>query len=533
MTRADAIQFAITQIPEILPLEQDDVKKLCEQVLTSNKTPETIAQGFLDILGHEDLSFEFVIKFNELLSKKTQTQDDEVTSIVRPPREREFISPLQQDKSTSPLPPPPPSQLKLKPEEKKPLLKKDSTKGTLVSERLTKPPASIKKESMEKSSRKNEQKNKTKKVQSLRDIDDAVKFLELNKEEKNSKKYVCNCQGLRHPIFELAPNCLSCGKIICIKEGLHLNNCSFCGEELIPIGERVQMLEALQNEKDEVTKLDQENKLKAKQSVRKPTKTYKISSGMGKNLFQEQDKLFDFIERKRERERKREEVLNSENNIESMGVSENDSTKNVKEEDKDLIVAQERLNKLLHFQNTSAERTKIIDNASDFSMSNEVGLWGSARERALLLKKQQRNLRKWEKLEKERSGKRDKYVVSMNIGKNGKVTMSEVEKDEKMIADSDDEFEELSDEEDIEDLRAIKSLKKEINEGKELEREALHSSVWDYQEDKKKFERPVYIGDSHPSEDEGENANSKQWKSRVQISTNDDNALEENILAVL
>lgn len=30
---------------------------------------------------------------------------------------------------------------------------------------------------------------------------------------------------------------------------------------------------------------------------------------MGKNLFAEQDKLFDFIERKRERERKRNEVL--------------------------------------------------------------------------------------------------------------------------------------------------------------------------------------------------------------------------------
>lgn len=282
-------------------------------------------------------------------------------------------------------------------------------------------------------------------------------------------------------------------------------------------------------------KRKQERLNRNKLASRKPVKTYKISSGMGKNLFTEQDKLFDFIERKKERERKLQEVLKDKERHEEE-IRKADANKLEEEnKDKDLIAAQDRLEKLLHFQDTSAERTKIIDNASDFSMSDEAGLWGSARERALMLKKQQRNLRKWEKLENERNGKRDKYVVSMDIGPNGKVTMKEVSKDKgNVFAGSDDELDEISDEEDAEDLRAIKNLKKEITENKELETSELQSSTWDYEKDQKKFQRLKYVGKpSSPDSEKDEEPPTSEWKSRVQISADDKNALEENILAVL
>lgn len=203
---------------------------------------------------------------------------------------------------------------------------------------------------------------------------------------------------------------------------------------------------------------------------------------MGKNMFEEHDKLMNFIEKQQEREKKRREVLNS-------NEAENDTpthATNRDDVDEELQAAQDRLQKLLHYQDTSAERTKIIDNASDFSMSNETSIWGSAKERALLLKKQQRNMKKWEQLEKERNGKRDKYVVSMNINSDGKVTMSEVLKSDQTInAHSDDDLDEISDDEDREDLLNIKQLKSDINKEKSLNEEAAYNSEWDFEKDQK------------------------------------------------
>ena len=203
--------------------------------------------------------------------------------------------------------------------------------------------------------------------------------------------------------------------------------------------------------------------------------------------------------------------------------------------DKDLRAAQERLENLLHVQDTSAERTKVIDNASDFSISNDTGLWGSAREKALLLKKQQRNLRKWEKLERERNGRKDKYVVSMDIGADGNVVMKEKVKDHgKVYAGSDDELDNISDEEDARDLKDIHTYKEELSSEKELHSANLQSKVWDYEKDKQQFERPVYIGsDTEESEDENDLKERSNWQPRVQVNSSNDTSVEQNILAVL
>ena len=70
MAKDEAIDYAINQIPQILPLEEKDVRELVNQVLTQNgeHNSEGIAQSFLDILGHDDMSFEFVFMFNEKLN---------------------------------------------------------------------------------------------------------------------------------------------------------------------------------------------------------------------------------------------------------------------------------------------------------------------------------------------------------------------------------------------------------------------------------------------------------------------------------
>lgn len=205
----------------------------------------------------------------------------------------------------------------------------------------------------------------------------------------------------------------------------------------------------------------------------------------------------------------------------------------------ELAAAQERLDTLLHFQDTSAERTKIIDHASDFSMTNDSSIWGGAYDRALMLKKQQRNLRKWEKLERERHGRRDKVVLDLNIGKDGKVYMREVSKPQQNVhARSDDELDDVSDEEDLQDLKEIRALKEEISLEKNRKSSLLETKIWDYEKDKKQFERPVYIDDKTQSNTNEETekrskTSIQQQNSRVQVSSNQENSVEQNILAVL
>ena len=529
MTKNQAISFAIKKIQQIIPLEEDDVKNLCENILSSsNGNSEKIAESFLNILGHEDLSFEFVIEFNSLLEGAEKINKD--VNTVKVSNEVQQTEHIIRKSNNSAF--------------------KETTKNELV--RIKKPIGKIVSESIKQKEVKKDQtkssgskKSKKAKAHSLQDINEVVKMLELERDnESNSCKYICDCQARRHPLFDAAPNCLSCGKIVCVREGLNLNSCSFCGTDLIPLQERLKIIELLKHQKEELlnkASLPNDEDSKYSGEKKKKNKSFKVSSGRGTNLFTEQDKLIHMLEKQNKEEKILQEKENEERATAAAAEEEEEKLKN---KDSDLMSAQDRLNKLLHFQESSAERTRIIDNASDFSMSDEAGLWGSANERALILKKQQRNLRKWEKLERERHGKRDKYVVSMNIGINGKVTMSEVDRNEdKAPAYSDDDLDNISDEEDLNDLQNIKHLKDEIDQDKTLNSKKLISSTWDPEKYNSQFKKPVYIGDhcsagteSDISEPEIKISRDETtaWKYRVQVNSSDaGDSLEQNILAVI
>lgn len=530
--RNEAIDFAIKKIPEILPLDKQEIKDLCNQILDNNHNPDSIADAFFNILGQEDLPFQFVLEFNDILNnikrdstiekleeqKHKNQKDDNKLINIRKSNDNRVI----ENRETI---------------EQAPLIQ-ISQKNTIVQKPVVakifdKKQSTNRKRETQTSSKKN-------KLKSLEEIEDAVRYLSATHEEKDSGKYKCSCLGKLHPIFSIAPNCLSCGKIICVREGLHLNNCTFCGAELIPFNERMQLIEALKEEENSINNSSNTKPGKEQrtwENKKESPKTYKISTGMGKNLFDQQDKLFDFIERQKERERKREQVLRERDEQEKLKDTIKANADNKQDEiiDEDLRKAQERLENLLHFQDTSAERTKIIDNASDFNISNDVGLWGSAREKALLLKKQQRNLRKWEKLERERNGRKDKYVVSLDIKADGKVIMKETVKDNNEIyAQSDDDINDISDEEDIRDLQAIHDYKNQLSTEREIQDSTLQSKTWDYERDKEQFERPIYIGsDGEVSNIENKQKDKSTWKSRVQVNNSGDMSVEQNILAVL
>lgn len=494
MTKQQATEYAVIKIPDILPLEESEVRVLCDQILkSSNYNPDRIAEGFLDILGHSDLSFDFVIGFNGLLSLEEQKPQ------LPPPKESK--KPVYRERSTPSLP-------------SENLAKKSNSSSASNTGNTTS------------QDKKNHNKKKNQKGRLLREIEEVSKFLEQEPNPGDVRKFACNCQGNRHPLFEAAPNCLSCGKIICIREGLHLTGCSHCGKDFISLEERLKILQLLKQEKDELENgpaKPAEPGEKQRAGKNKAGKSYKISTGIGTNLFTEQDRLFDLLERQKQREKKREEVLRTKEVEQKQEEQNTISQEQENSLDPELAQAQERLDKLLYFQDTSAERTKIIDNVSDFSMANDGDLWGTARERALMLKKQQRNTRKWQKLENERNGRRDKYVVSMDIGPNGKVTMNEVHKDRGgTVAHSDEDFSDISDEEDAKDLKTIHSLKNEIESDKRQQGSRLESKIWDYERDKKQFKRPVYISTDINDDSKSMEQQDHVRKPRVQADESDE-----------
>ncbi|TGZ82446.1 zf-C2HC5-domain-containing protein [Ascodesmis nigricans] len=57
----------------------------------------------------------------------------------------------------------------------------------------------------------------------------------------------CDCQGLKHEPFAAAPNCLNCGKIICMVNGP--GPCSFCGSPLLSGSETQALIKALRQER--------------------------------------------------------------------------------------------------------------------------------------------------------------------------------------------------------------------------------------------------------------------------------------------
>lgn len=234
MTRKQAIDYAIKQVPQILPLEESDVKALCEQVLsTSSDDPEQIASKFLEFLGHEDLSFEFVMKFNELLNQNDKKEEKKTKNV-----HLEHTAPTSwKNESKQPTN----NYINKKGDEKPKKLKDEKKSST------TRPTVQPSNQSTQSNPIKEKKEHKSKgKLQSLQEIDEAIKMLEL-RDSGSSKN--CNCQGTRHPVFDIAPNCLHCGKVVCVIEGLNKGKCGHCHEQLISDNERTQMVEILNQEK--------------------------------------------------------------------------------------------------------------------------------------------------------------------------------------------------------------------------------------------------------------------------------------------
>jgi len=221
----------------------------------------------------------------------------------------------------------------------------------------------------------------------LTDLESALRALELSTNPTlTSKSQKCNCAGTEHEVLSAAPNCLSCGKIICIKEGLA--PCSFCNTPLIPPGELQSMVRELREE-----------------SGREKMAIHSAAH-------------------------KRPEVART-----PKPFSGYDSTPGTSD-DEGLKKATEHRDRLLGFQATSAQRTRIIDQAADFETPSAGGnMWATPQERALQLKKQQKAMREMEWNAKADYEKR-RVVVAIDL--EGRQVVRKMEEIERPREDSDE-----------------------------------------------------------------------------------------------
>ncbi|KAK2016028.1 zf-C2HC5-domain-containing protein [Colletotrichum eremochloae] len=200
----------------------------------------------------------------------------------------------------------------------------------------------------------------------LNDLDAAIRSLELTTNPTmgdDPKARRCNCVATRHPLQTAAPNCLSCGKVICVKEGL--GPCTFCGTPLLSSEDVQGMIRELKAERGlERMAADREAHKRAEVSKKPaPFSQNKISEAEAK--------------------------------------------------------ARAHRDKLLNFQSQNAKRTTVRDEAADFDVSGAMAgsggnIWSTPEDRARELKRQQKILREMEWNARPEYEKR-RQVVSIDV----------------------------------------------------------------------------------------------------------------------
>ncbi|KAG8168018.1 hypothetical protein KVR01_003707 [Diaporthe batatas] len=233
----------------------------------------------------------------------------------------------------------------------------------------------------------------------LADLDAAIRSLEVttNPSLSTSGRDVsarrCNCVATRHPLQSAAPNCLSCGKVICLKEGL--GPCTSCGTPLLSSSEVQSMIQELRAERGREKQAADRQAHKRADVSATPRPFTKPRTGA-------------------------------------------DETGSVNEAE---ARALEHRDRLLGFQAQNARRTTVRDEAADFDVSGAMAgfggsLWASPEDRARELKRQQKVLREMEWNARPDYEKRQQVVSIDLVG--GKVVKKFVAKERPVTPDDED-----------------------------------------------------------------------------------------------
>ncbi|KAI2605654.1 zf-C2HC5-domain-containing protein [Hypoxylon sp. NC1633] len=187
----------------------------------------------------------------------------------------------------------------------------------------------------------------------LADLDDAIRVLEMTTnptQGTDSATRRCNCVATRHPLLAAAPNCLNCGKVVCVKEGL--GPCTFCGTPLLSPAEVQSMIRELRAERGR-------EKMAADRDAHKKADVSRTPAPFSR----------------------------------SRDTPDEPTEARAK--------ALEHRDRLLGFQAQNARRTIVRDEAADFDVSGAItggsnNIWATPEERAQEMKRQQKILRDME-----------------------------------------------------------------------------------------------------------------------------------------
>ncbi|KAK1779810.1 hypothetical protein QBC45DRAFT_410522 [Copromyces sp. CBS 386.78] len=232
----------------------------------------------------------------------------------------------------------------------------------------------------------------------LSDLDDAIRQLEITTNPTHTSNSAsgiasrrCNCVAARHPLLAAAPNCLNCGKVICVKEGL--GPCTFCNHPLLSPSEIQQMIKELKAERGR-EKMAADRAANRKADVGAVPKPFARPRGYG-DEYEDAPTLQEAAAKQQQQQQ-----------------SQQAQAQSAKQK------AIEQRDKLLNFQAENAQRTTVRDEAADFDVSAMGGsMWASPEERALALKKQQKLMREMEWNARPEYEKRQQVVSIDLVGK--------------------------------------------------------------------------------------------------------------------
>lgn len=199
----------------------------------------------------------------------------------------------------------------------------------------------------------------------IQDLDSAIRALEIQTNPSLSGDPAsrrCDCLATRHLLLAAAPNCLNCGKIVCVKEGI--GPCTFCGHSLLTSEDINSMIRSLKEERGK-EKMDLNNASHRRADLASTPRPFAAPS------------------------------------TDTADVT--------------LARARQHRDKLLNFQSENARRTHIIDEAADFETPTAgQSMWSTPVGRAAQLKKQQKVLREQEWNAKPEYDKR-RQVISLDV----------------------------------------------------------------------------------------------------------------------
>ncbi|OAK98490.1 C2HC5 finger protein [Phaeosphaeriaceae sp. SRC1lsM3a] len=235
----------------------------------------------------------------------------------------------------------------------------------------------------------------------LNDLESAIRALEIQTNptlaSQDNKKRKCNCMATRHPLLDAAPNCLNCGKVICVKEGI--GPCTFCNSPLLSAAEIQSMVRVLRDERGK-EKMAANNASQKRADVSlapRPFSTPRTTTPLSSN-----------------------------------------PASDVESESEKLAKAKQHRDKLLAFQAQNAKRTQVHDEAADFETTTAgLSMWASPQERAMQLKRQQKALREQEWNARPDYEKR-KVVASIDLA-GGKIVRRMAAAERPVTPDSEDE----------------------------------------------------------------------------------------------